>query len=504
MDQVNKKNLEIIKEIIEKRFNYDDISNQKIFSKMFDPYMYGLYSKIDFDENFRKEFPIPTKYLPHIDSSWAKIKRGSFGKKIIDFIEKYNISYEEYYENKVKALDGMKFFKALKRYLKDRLEEEEINHLVESIGAKKIKKGQIKVVLSKNFADWFMCSTSENWKSCLSLESSYSASFWAGLPALTGDPNRAMIYITDGNTKTYNGITVDKFISRSWVLLGEDDSLSLLKWYPNSSISVSGIMKITGIDIFPFEYDNFYSKYQVERMNVHNGKRMFIYLDGSKLENDYICGCEDSTGFDVFDYSNGLNHLIQTNENLSRYTNKDPLIKCPICGQGIYLDEEVAVRFSYNGISEGICTDCAKTENFVKSIDGDYIPYDKAQELYDGVSYCFKEEAVYSNYYQHYISKNELIEVHDINNEIQLVSTRDRNTKIKFYNSGAYFKKDLFKGVVPIFILEKEKEVEVGDTTYHIDDLYWSYEDLMYYTKEEIVSLNDKKQFFFDFKEEVA
>ena len=95
---------------------------------------------------------------------------------------------------------------------------EKIDRFAEYIGNQKLPNKELYLVLSCNFADWFLCSTAESWESCLNLDSTYDSSYWAGLPGIISDKNRALLYLTDGTKKDYKGIKVDKILSRSWIL----------------------------------------------------------------------------------------------------------------------------------------------------------------------------------------------------------------------------------------------------------------------------------------------
>ena len=95
---------------------------------------------------------------------------------------------------------------------------------------------KLELVFSANFTDWFLCSTSEKWGSCLNLESNYSFSFWSGIPSFVTDKNRILVYITDGTTKTYMGIKCEKMISRNWIYLVSSENKKCFfinKGYPN-------------------------------------------------------------------------------------------------------------------------------------------------------------------------------------------------------------------------------------------------------------------------------
>jgi len=148
------------------------------------------------------------------------------------------------------------------------------NHIkkcMEEIGAIRLPtKQKLQLVLSLNFADWFLCSAAENgWSSCMSLESDYEGSFWAGLPGTIGDKNRALIYITDGKKKNYGGIETDRFISRSWAFLvrtGKKEKsktkLHVSVEYPVDAGIEEMAEKLFGIEII--ESEKFKSRYYFE------------------------------------------------------------------------------------------------------------------------------------------------------------------------------------------------------------------------------------------------
>ena len=96
-------------------------------------------------------------------------------------------------------------------------------------------KKKYEIVISANYADWFLCSTGESWKTCTSLESTYSQSYWIGQPSYITDKNRLLIYITDGVKKNYKGIITDRFLSRSWLMLvynKKEKNIFINKGYP--------------------------------------------------------------------------------------------------------------------------------------------------------------------------------------------------------------------------------------------------------------------------------
>jgi hypothetical protein len=138
------------------------------------------------------------------------------------------------------------------------LSEEELTKFIikafEKIGTFKNtkKSNNLQLVLSCNFADWLLSSTSENWTSCFDLSCGY---FWYAVPGLIGDMNRAFLYSTKGINKEFEGIKVEKVINRTWLLLDKKDNKNIVKFYPNrSAFSDSIVKKITGDDSYRNEY----------------------------------------------------------------------------------------------------------------------------------------------------------------------------------------------------------------------------------------------------------
>ena len=113
----------------------------------------------------------------------------------------------------------------------------------EKIGTIKAPSNKkLQLVLSCNFADILMGSTSENWTSCYDIEKGF---YWYGVPGLIGDTNRAILYITDGSKKKFRDIEVDHMISRTWVMLTDRNKKGIVKFYPNNYYKADLVKKIT-------------------------------------------------------------------------------------------------------------------------------------------------------------------------------------------------------------------------------------------------------------------
>ena len=68
--------------------------------------------------------------------------------------------------------------------------------------------------------DWLLASTAEKFSSCFNLDNPNGGgySFCLGIPFLSGDKNRMMLYITDGTKKEFMGLKVDSVQTRTWCL----------------------------------------------------------------------------------------------------------------------------------------------------------------------------------------------------------------------------------------------------------------------------------------------
>ena len=184
-------------------------------------------------------------------------------------------------------------------YLKEKLEKK-IMKVLEEIGASKVsnKHSNLQVVLTRNFSDWFMCSTAEKtWTSCLNLTSDYEGAFWSGLPGLIVDSNRIMIYITDGKTKSFRGIETERFLQRSWVVIDNEEIFHNLKWYDSKKISNKTIRDITGLNLSLNSGKDFVSFSKFEPLWFNNGMSCFAYHDNSQFseyeDGVYIQGTSD-------------------------------------------------------------------------------------------------------------------------------------------------------------------------------------------------------------------
>lgn len=378
---------EIIFSLVEKHFHLDAPSLGYFKHRIFNyeiPEFYRNYFKDSPD--LRKHFPLINNDRERFDPGWRAfqdffpnlvINTGlnydefKDNKKTVEKnsikLKKFIIDY--YTENKDEMLRDFSFPKSIIRdssfsgYL-----DETVANKLELIGQKKLPNEELKIVVSNNFTDWFLCSTSETWSSCLNFRSEFSGAYWSGLPGLIGDINRTMVYITNGEEKEFYGLKAEKFINRTFGVLDVSDKVFLLKFYPlKEMFSPRIIQEITGMELTT----NFSrSKYSIH-MLWHDepiSKSCYVYQDetnfsfeGSKLylvpgEREFYWMNKGSKSKHVkqfLHYKGGLPTLIDHGLNIAEV---QPKCQCPNCGKRILFNEETR---NYEGME--YCVECFDT-----------------------------------------------------------------------------------------------------------------------------------------------
>lgn len=351
-----------IKEIVVKYFGLDDKSKER-FSEAYDtPFVDDVY-KPYIDSEYRIRIPLSGNLYESFDRGWVTLK-----SVLPDLVSEYNITYEDFYNNKklyeknsyriIKLIRSyfttdlsydkiQVFLERMSRYERDKFHEYEsycyendlhlvnkenvlkaVNLFIDRINELRFSKTKnIEIVLSLNRTDWFLSTTNENWRTCLSLESPSFASYWVSLAGAVVDKNLALLYITNGDKKEYLGNKMDKVLSRSWVLLDKGSFLNTVKFYPNSLLGVKDIDKLLPIPIKEIDR-KFEGKYRVEPLFFRNGYSNYIYQDKTNSV-DYKDGSFKLVGGDkglrtfykhsvfegpIFSYTKGLMTLINMAE----------------------------------------------------------------------------------------------------------------------------------------------------------------------------------------------
>jgi len=372
MNETDLENFSIIKDIVEKAFSLSDksLSFFKDFLDSGENIAPEFLSILGPDR--RKKVNVSLKNIEPFDSGWE-----IFSHVFQDFIEENKIEYSHFNSN---IFDGKKLFKAIisssigkeeyygRRYcdkytlpyhafVKYIKEEDIVQNILKTIGTKKLpKSNSFEIIMTANFADWFLCSTGESWGSCIGLDSSYDSAYWSGLPGLVGDKNRIMIYLTDGSKKDYLDIKVDKVIARSFGFLTEEGFIYTLKNYPVNLLSPFFMEHcFSNFKFYPFSNDSkvkYISKYPITPLYFNEGSGCFIFNDNSEffkkadgslyisskgggysVYNEEGTLCEDSPAF----YSSGLTNLLRNEEQISDHF--EEFFTCQECGVAMSSEE---------------------------------------------------------------------------------------------------------------------------------------------------------------------
>lgn len=257
------------------------------------------------------------------------------------------------------------------------------------------KKNNIKLVISVNYADFFLCSTSESWSSCLSLQTDYEYAYWTGLPGLIGDKSRVLIYITDGKQKEFHGIKVDSMMCRTWGILCDDGKIHLLNWYPQEMLKAKELNEIFDKKLFSSEAD-FTSKRPVYPLWNDDGNSVFIYQDYTCFTPEgYIANGASGHGYfqnfsfgvpyfgDLYDIPESFESLMQRGENIEDYVYEGSEICCD-CGDIIQYEEDV----EWGPDNRPYCSSCFD-ENYYNCECGNTAHRDDLVEDYGtGEYYC--------------------------------------------------------------------------------------------------------------------
>ena len=300
MNEIDIKNIEIIDSLVSKYFSLEEnslkIFREKIRNPVTDPEIEKIFSG---SQDLRVRYKIPDEYLETLDIGWYHFK-----EYFPYFYSMGNINYTSFRDNKIaykgkilklkKALYDFYLennvlaanFLGLKKFEKDIPEytaelEKRIIMNLDKVGVYKLPSNGMEIVLSLNFADWFLCSTAEDWSSCLNLNSNFHGAYWSGLPGLVTDKNRLMVYITEKRKKDFLGIKVDSFISRSWMMLDTANVFNLLRFFPSEKIKTNDINDIIKLPCRVGK--SWISKNPIDLLYFTNGKSSFAYLDYSKI-----------------------------------------------------------------------------------------------------------------------------------------------------------------------------------------------------------------------------
>jgi len=263
-EQETAKEYEFIDKAKDKRimFPFDDYSDEQTLQRIYIDYRLFTQNFKNEIDKFNISFKHYKKNIISYNKNNHKLIKFVFKMKTINLLknnldDKLPIEQQKLLNKFDEKTNFRKIISLIteireKKEFKNELEniDYEINNLdsiiQEIIKLKNTKQNNLKIVISRNFTDYFLCSTAQNFGSCLNLESDYSGAYWTGLPGLITDKNRAILYITDGNYVNYKGIIGPKMINRSWILtyrkfdvsrkklpFKEKNFIQLVRSYPN-------------------------------------------------------------------------------------------------------------------------------------------------------------------------------------------------------------------------------------------------------------------------------
>jgi hypothetical protein len=396
-------NREVIFDIVSNHFCLEEESLERFLDALYEPYIDPTYKKILGENSLRKEIPVDDSVLEKIDYTWADFKN-----RFKSFCLDTKLSYSDYRnnlvlvgKNKVKILKAVSNYYLEKRDIFEREihrnygfelghnpDESHIKEFLKTIYTclteNKFPKAGIKVVLSLDYADWFLCSTGNSWGSCLDFEGQNS--FWVGLPGIISDKNRAMLYVTSGEKKNKYGIVVDKALYRSWVLVDEKNDLFLCNWYPDNFLKSNQLSDLFGHRFYELNcYNTFVSKHSMDFLFFKSKRSAYIYKDNFYFDDDFYLSnrkddsnnddedeeCESNSiyGFSTFDKNVG--EIVGGDSNLNR---RIPVLSTLIREKTNWIDFHGILKECHH------CRQHVRTENL--------IPY--KTHSYGTVHYCKK------------------------------------------------------------------------------------------------------------------
>jgi len=408
---VDEQNREIIIDLVSKKFDLDKKSLDRFKGILYYPDIDSAYSPL-LENDLRARFRMNRSLEEKLDLGWEKFQIFS------SFIKDFNITYGNFKANKLQEgksvrrifkfiydyyLSSHKGLSALKTDIKPTVSEYYIEDfdepesraflsktLQEIAGLKLPNIDDMQIVLSMNFADWFMSATKETWNSCFNFESSWDGIAWAQIPGFAIDKNRAFLYITNGHRKQYLNIDVQRFVYRTFLMLDDSDNINALRWYPTDLFN--GDYKGFPIKLKNIDY-NYKPKYNIDYLTFKNGYSCYAYQDHTKFDLDNTSSLIYHQKGGHFGL-NSKNEIVQGSHfmfvgtlydlNNSSKTLMDVTYKkCFNCGEQI---EHFDLCYDVNG--NPICEDCRENEYIICYDCGALVKFEEAVENSFGLFKC--------------------------------------------------------------------------------------------------------------------
>ena len=404
-----------LKDIIVEKFGLDEESKERFIESYDNPFVDESLKEF-IGEDYRFRTPLPRSLYKEFDRGWVTLKN-----ILPDFIHKYDITYNDFYRNKkTHEKNDLKIIKLIRNYVNDKMpindyhsflinmrsyEEVKFDKLrqycrdkgidigsfkslnkalslfIDRINELRFSKTQnIEIVLSLNYNDWFLSTTGETWRTCLSLESPSFASYWISLAGSVVDRNLSLLYITNGEKKSYLDFQMDKVLSRSWVLLDKKSTLNAVRFYPSEIIKVKDLSSFYPIPIKNISM-SYRSKYRIHPLYFENGYTNYIYQDKTKpfnLEGDSFELHGGGKGLQtiykgkvfegpVFNYTDGLSNLINNINDINVLKFFKKPYTCFSCGELISSGRHI----KKDRYDNSYCMNCNIKEELLYNEDDD-------------------------------------------------------------------------------------------------------------------------------------
>lgn len=291
-------------ELVKNYFSLDNKSLEEFKEKMSVGTTADDEIREKLDNNFRIEKTLSLNEAESFDDSWKMFKY-YFGEYCIE----KKITYSEFLMNsRVNQKNVSKISKDILNYYNNEdtvLKEIKLNNnafyisdVLSEINNLRLPKKKLKFVISFNLSDMFMCSTGQEWTSCLNLDSRYFGCYWLGLASLPFDKNRCIMYLTSQNDKPNKvfGIEVEKMYKRTFGLLDNSNRINILKWYPSNFLTEKYLKEINeiipyfnfkkiGNDFTPKHSTNLPS---LKRDSQGKKKNVYVYQDKTFIQDNTL------------------------------------------------------------------------------------------------------------------------------------------------------------------------------------------------------------------------
>ena len=223
-------------------------------------------------------------------------------------IQKYDLlNYDIYKSGKIKYKNQeYKLFKFLLKI--ELLDQDEVNLITSYKPPNKITY----FCISRNPIDYLFCATHQSFKSCEALTSPNSGAFYMGLGALSLDPNRCIIFTTDGDIGNYTikGLNFNHpyYSCRSWGIWLENNQVYIVRYYPHELFPFDTLLNEIGIkSLISLPNDIITSKHKFILPRFQDDSESFIFLDHLGLS-------KSKYGY-YYDSYNGLTGCLSENFN---------------------------------------------------------------------------------------------------------------------------------------------------------------------------------------------